>query len=116
MAARVCPHCSHVVPAALTVALSDGLDCPNCHTHLEVATGSRMIAVTVALAAAWLVYRVTRDSNGILGFVLPELYAILTFGVISPLILMFTAGLRLAPVAAVAPDPTAGHGHAPAHH
>jgi hypothetical protein len=70
-----------------------------------------MIAITVALAAGWVVWHVTRNSTGILGFVLPELYAILTFGVVSPLVLMFTAALRPAPVPPVyAPVPAGGHG------
>jgi len=115
VAARTCPHCSHVVPAGLAVALSDGLECPNCHTRLEVASGSRMIASTVGLAAGWLVWHVTRDSDGILGFVLPELYAILTFGVVSPLVLMFTASMRPAPAAPV-PAPVHATGHGGGHH
>lgn len=111
MAARICPHCSNVVPATLVVAYSDGLDCPHCDTRLEVASGSRMIASTVGLVAGWLVWHLTRDSGGILGFVLPELYAILAFGVVSPLVLMFTVNLRIAPVIPVfAPAPAAGHG------
>ena len=118
MAARTCPHCSNIVPATLALAYSDGLECPHCHTRLEVANGGRMIAVTVALAAGWLVWHLTRDSDGILGFVLPELYSILTFGAVSPLVLMFTAAMRLAPVVPVAaPAPSGGHGHGGgAHH
>ena len=111
MAARICPHCSNVVPATLAVAYTDGLECPHCHTRLDVATGSRMIASTVGLVAGWLVWHLTRDSGGILGFVLPELYSILTFGVVSALVLMFTAAFRIAPAVPVfAPAPAAGHG------
>ena len=111
MAARTCPHCGNVVPAALAVAYSDGLECPHCQTRLEVATGSRMIASTVGLVAGWLVWHVTRDSGGILNFVLPEFYAILAFGVVSPLVLMFATTLRVAPAAPVfAPAAAAGHG------
>ena len=113
----MCPQCSNVLPATLAVAFSDGVECPNCHARIEVTNGGRMIAITVALVAAWLVWHVTRDSSGILGFVLPELYAVLTFGVVSPLVLMFTAGLRPAPVAPVyAPAPAGGHGHGGGHH
>jgi hypothetical protein len=53
-------------------------------------------------------------SGGDLGAVLPTLYAFLAFGIVSPLVLMFTANLHNAP-AIPAPEPAhapsaAGHG------
>ncbi len=56
-----------------------------------------MPAVVVGLLAAWLVWRVTSGADGALGAVLPELYAILAFAIVTPLVLMFMADLRLAP-------------------
>jgi hypothetical protein len=105
------------------MALSDGMECPHCQTRLEVATGSRMVAVAAGLVAAWLVWWVTRDSTNVLGFALPVLLSFLAFGIVSPLVLMFTSALRPAPSAPVF-EPVAargGHGqigHAPAggHH
>jgi hypothetical protein len=98
---RVCPHCTKIVPAGLAVAYSDGLECPHCHTRLIVTTGSRMGAIWIALGAAWLVWYVTRQSTGdsidTLAWVLPELYAVLTFGVVAPLVMMFTARFVIAP-------------------
>jgi len=60
---------------------------------------------------------------GDLGGVLPTLYAFLAFGIVSPLVLMFTANLRNAPLVPV-PEPmhatsSAGHdagGHGGGHH
>jgi hypothetical protein len=76
-----------------------------------------MIASAAGLLAGWIVWHVTRDSDGILGFVLPEFYSILTFGIVSPLILMFMASLRPAPAAPVpAPAHAAAHGHGGGHH
>ena len=73
-----------------------------------------MIAVWVGLAAGWLVWRLTSGSDGPLGDVLPELYAILAFGIISPIVLAFSAALELAPAApavdATAPSHGASHG------
>jgi hypothetical protein len=105
----MCPHCGNTVPAAGVVAFSDGLECPHCQTRLVVADGSRMIAVTVGFIAAFLVWRISRDSTNILGFALPVLLSFLAFGIVSPLVLMFTAALRIAPSAVII-EPVAAHG------
>ena len=119
MRVRVCPHCTKTVPAALAVAYSDGLDCPHCHTRLIVTTGSRMAAIWIALAAAWLVWYITRQSTGdsidTVAWVFPELYAVLTFGVIAPLVMMFTATFAIAPEIPVI-DPEAPSSHTVAGH
>jgi hypothetical protein len=105
------------VPATCILAFSDGMDCPHCQTCLEVTSASRMPAAFLGLLAGWLAWRVTSNWGGVLGDVLPEVYAILAFGIVSPLVLMFTADLRLAPAApAVSPAPAGAHGHAPSHH
>jgi hypothetical protein len=109
LAIRLCPHCGNTVPAAGVVAFSDGLECPHCETRLVVADGSRMIAVTVGLIAAFLVWRVSRDSTNIVGFALPVLLSFLAFGIVSPLVLMFTAALRIAPSAVII-EPVVAHG------
>ena len=109
MASRMCPHCGNTVPAARVMALSDGMECPHCHTRLELAGGSRMIATTAGLIVAWLVWWVVRDSTNALGFALPVLLSFLAFGIVSPLVLMFTAALRPVPLAPVF-EPAAAHG------
>lgn len=111
---RCCPHCGKKVPAGLELAYSDGLECPHCHTRLEVASGGRSLAVWVGLAAGWLVWWLTRDSGGPLGAVLPELYAVLAFGIVSPIVLAFSATLELAPAAPVA-EPAAASSHGASH-
>jgi len=123
VAVRMCPQCGKTVPATRVMALSDGFECPHCLTRLEVANGSRMIATVAGLAAAWLVWRVTRDSTNILGFALPVLLSFLAFGIVSPLVLMFVASLRTAappmvfePVAAHGGHAQSVHDHAGGHH
>lgn len=119
----MCPQCGKTVPAFLVVALSDGMECPHCQTRLEVATGSRVIAATAGLIAGGIVWLVARSSSDILGFALPVLLSFLAFGIVSPLILMFIAALRIAPSAPVF-EPVAAHGshgqpahgHAGGHH
>jgi hypothetical protein len=78
------------------------MECPHCHTRLQVSTGGRIIAMWAGLAAGWLVWWLARDAGGPVGGVLPELYAILAFGIVSPIVLAFTAGLEIAPAAPVA--------------
>ncbi len=106
------------VPASCAVAFSNGLDCPHCHARLELAGASRGVSSTAGLLAGWLAWRWTqRRSGGVLDLSLPELYAIIAFGVASALTLMFLADLRLAPLVPVAePAPAADHGHSGAHH
>ena len=121
MANRACPQCGTLAPVTKLLAYSDGFECAHCHTRLEDTSGGRSIAIWVGLAAAWLIWRLTRDSSGPLADVLPELYAILTFGIVSPLVLAFTASVERAPVAPVvevasAAAHGASHGHGGAHH
>jgi DNA-directed RNA polymerase subunit RPC12/RpoP len=113
VAIRVCPVCGKEVPASLSVAYSNGLECPHCHSRLEVSTSSRMLPTWLGLAAGWLVYHFARNAAGPVGFALPELYSILAFGIVTPLAMMFTAKLEPAPLApaATTPAPAAGHGH-----
>jgi len=90
---------------------------------LEVAPGTRAISTLCGLAAGAIAWRLSINSGGDLGGVLPTLYAFLAFGIVSSLVLMFTANLRNAPVIAViepthdagaSAHGTAGHGGA--HH
>ena len=93
------------------LAYSDGFECSNCHTRLEDTSGGRSVAIWVGLAAGYLAWWMTRELNGPLTAVLPELYAILAFGIVSPLVLVFTASVERAPEAPVAElATTSGHG------
>ena len=116
MAARICPHCMKPIPARFAVAFSDGLDCPHCETRLEVTSASRMPASFAGLLAGWLAWRLTSNSGDLLGSLLPELYAFLVFGIVSALVLLFTADLQMAPVVPVSQAPAVAHSHAPSHH
>jgi hypothetical protein len=125
VAARLCPHCKSEMTAASVVAFTNGADCPQCGTRLEVGSGSREISTVVGLAAGAIAWRLASGSPTDLGGVLPTLYAFLAFGIVSALTLMLTANLRNAPALPV-PEPahaTGGHGggghdggdHAPHH-
>lgn len=111
MAIRICPLCMARVPAGPVGAYSDSLECPKCKTRLEVSRGSRLIASTLGLVAAWLVYRVTRGDTGELGFVLPVVYAFLAYSIVSPLFLMLAADLRPHPAEPLAEPLPGSAGH-----
>jgi VIT1/CCC1 family predicted Fe2+/Mn2+ transporter len=121
VANRTCPRCHAEISAALAAAYSDGLECPNCKERLEVVSGPRTISSAVGFAAAAAAWRLTSGASGALGSVLPIVYAVIAFGVVSSFVLMLTASLRAAP-AAPAPAPEAAHGghasgvHGGAHH
>lgn len=123
MAVRLCPHCKTEISAPEAAAQSNDIACPKCDTRLEVAPGSRTISTLCGLAAGAIAWRLSSDSTSDLGGVLPTLYAFLAFGIVSALVLMFTANLRNAPVVPL-PEPAhapsaAGHGavgHGGTHH
>jgi hypothetical protein len=119
VAVRICPHCKTELSAPEVASRSDNVECPKCNAQLEVVPGSRTIASVCGLVAGAVAWRLASDSNTDLGGVLPTLYAFLAFGVVSPLVLMFTANLHNAPAIQVsAPTDTpsaAGHG-AGGHH
>jgi hypothetical protein len=114
VAARICPHCLTEIPAPNAAAYSDNIECPKCKARLEVASGTRLLSSFVGLLAALMAWWLSQGSSGALaGGVLPVLYAVLAFGIISPLVLMFTANLRNAPVAPATVEPalsSVGHG------
>lgn len=123
MAVRICPHCKTEISGPEAVSRSNDMECPKCGAVLAVAPGSRTIATLAGLVAGAIAWRLSVDSPGDLGGVLPTLYAFLAFGIVSPLVLMFTANLRNAPLVPVAqPTHTAGPidhgtgGHASDHH
>ena len=94
---RKCPQCLAVVPAGRILAQSNDIECPGCKRPLEISAASRSIAMLAGLAAAALVWRLTRASGGMLGWALSVLYAFLGFSLISALALILLADLRSKP-------------------
>ena len=112
MAVRICPHCKTEISAGIAAAFSNSIECPKCKARLEVAPGSRTISSLCGLVAAASAWNLSSGSDGDLGAVLPTLYAFLAFGIVSALVLMFTANLSNAPALPVS-EPvheTSGHG------
>jgi hypothetical protein len=105
------------------VACTNDIACPTCEKRLEVASGSRTVATLAGLAAGAVVWQLSSGLSGDLGAVLPTLYVFLAFGIVSSVVMMFTAGLRNAPAL---PAPLPAHsadasvhgagGHGGGHH
>jgi DNA-directed RNA polymerase subunit RPC12/RpoP len=123
VAVRICPHCKTEIPAPEAAVRTNDIECPKCRARLEVAPGSRTIATLAGLVAGTVAFQLSNGSTSDLGGVLPTLSAFLAFGVVSGLVVMFTANLRNAP-AIPAPQPAhandpVGHGagsHVAGHH
>jgi hypothetical protein len=123
VAIRRCPYCLTIVPAGQVVAHSNDLVCPGCNRPLEISPASRDIAEALGLAAAAIAwYAATRSwlAQTVLGWVLPIVFAFLALSIVSTLVQMFSADLRLREVV---PQPAevaaeAGHGahHGGSHH
>ena len=116
MAIRICPHCKNEITAAIVAAYSNSIECPHCKARLEVAPGSRTISSLCGLGAAAIAWHLSGGSGGDLGAVLPTLYAFLAFGIISPVVLMFTANLSNAPALPAAEPVQFAGGHSGEHH
>src|ERR1700686_4406440 len=116
MAVRICPHCKTEVTSAIVAAYSNSIECPQCKARLEVAPGSRTISSLCGLAAAAIAWHLSGGSGGDLGAVLPTLYAFLAFGIVSPLVLMYTANLSNAPALPVVEPVHSVGGHGGGHH
>jgi DNA-directed RNA polymerase subunit RPC12/RpoP len=118
MAVRACPHCKTEISAPESAARSNDIECPKCATRLEVAPGSRTLSSLAGLAGGAIAWRLSAGSTTELGGVLPTLYAFLAFGVVSPIVLAFTASLRNAPAVPVfEPAHTSGPAaHGGGHH
>ena len=114
MAIRICPLCIGKVPSGEVVALSNTMNCPHCQKPLEVSQPSRVISTLVGLAAAYAAFRFT-SNTGALGWVLPMASAILTWGIVTPLLLMLTADLRVRAEQPYAEPISAPHGHGAQH-
>ena len=119
MAVRKCPQCLHVLSIGEPAAYTDSMECPECHTPLEVSTGSRMIAIWLGLAAGYGTWLAVRGSTGTLGWALVVLLPFLAFAAVSALLTIATADLRKREVIIREPiidDHAPSHGHAAAHH
>jgi hypothetical protein len=94
-----------LVPTGQIVAYSYDLICPSCQHPLEIAAVSVYLSAFAGLVAGamvwWLANAHYSNESGALSWVLPMLYSYLAFSLVAPLVLTFTADLKLRPLDAV---------------
>jgi len=99
---RACPVCFTKVSRSLVLTRSNDLECPACHTALELSRPSWVLASFGGLLAAFVaVHLVLHERDGA-GWILMILAAILAFGIASATLLFFFSDLVVRPkIAAV---------------
>ena len=111
MAIRKCPACLTTAPMSDVAAHTDDFVCAGCGQHLQVQTGSRVVASALGLAAAYLAVRLSPHPDSTLGWAGPALFGLLGYGCVSALATMAGADLKVIPAPAPAADPGHGSGH-----
>ena len=121
MANRVCPICFAKLPVPRAAAQSYGTTCPSCGRALELSRPSRLLASYLGLAGGWLAYswvsRAVAGRDDLAGWFLPVVVAIVAYGVVSALFLLFNSDVVVraeAPAEAVVAG-GGGHGAAAYH-
>lgn len=129
MAARQCPNCLAIVPAAKISAYSSSLVCPNCGKPLDISRFSRSLAAFIGLAIGALIWRAFTayyaERSNPLGWLLPIVFAYLALSLAQTLVLVLAADLRLkdpaevqaatAPASGAHGSHSGGHGAHAAH-
>jgi hypothetical protein len=99
MAAKTCPNCGAVMPAASVAVYSYDLVCANCHHPLAISEVSRNLAAFAGLAAGviawWIVTLRFADRHVALGWMWPVFLAYLAASVVAAVTLGFVANLEL---------------------
>jgi hypothetical protein len=72
---------------------SDGLQCLGCGKALEVSRPSRVLGALAGIIGAWMTFRLARGGHSALGWVLPLVFSVLAYAIVSALYLMLTADL-----------------------
>ena len=109
MANHACPLCFAKVPRTLVLVKTLEVDCPACHTRLEISRGSRVLASFVGILAAFVVGHLAVFSGGTAAWTLPILAAVLAYGITSAVVLFLFSELA---VRAIIPPTVFPHIHA----
>jgi phage shock protein PspC (stress-responsive transcriptional regulator) len=78
---------------------SDELECPSCHTPLELSRSSRVLGGIVGLIAAYFLARLALDSSPGAAWFLPVVAAVVGYGFGSALFLYFLSDVTVRPKA-----------------
>jgi hypothetical protein len=101
------------------VAYSYDLICPTCQHPLEISALSQNISAFAGLVAGgivwWLANAHYSQQPGALGWALPVLFSCLAFSVVTPLVLILTADLKLKPLDSIVFQYETTPSHHPSH-
>jgi hypothetical protein len=95
---RACPLCFVKVPRSPVLMRSDELECPSCHTPLELSRSSRVLGAVLGLITAYLAVQLALDSSSG-AWVLAVVAAVLGYGFGSALFLYFLSDVTVRPKA-----------------
>jgi hypothetical protein len=104
MANRACPLCFTRVPRMLVLCQSYELECPACHTPLEVSRGTRVLSAAVGLLLGFSAVELMPSLSATAVWTLQVVVGSVAFGVGAAALLFFFSDL------VVRPNP-AGAGH-----
>jgi uncharacterized protein YbaR (Trm112 family) len=102
---RSCPLCFVKLPRTAVLALSDDLVCPSCRSELEVSRHSRVAAALFGVIAAYIAAQFAALASPGVAWLLPVVAALLAYGFISALFLLFFADLVIRPTPFTTPFP-----------
>ena len=111
MAIRQCPACLTTASMGTAVAYTNDFICAGCGHHLEVSEPSCVLASSLGIVAGYFVIKLVPPLEPTLEAATSALYALLAYGSVSALVLMFTADLRIIP--APSQPVAAAEAHAP---
>ena len=114
MAIRKCPACLTTASMGTAVAQSNDFVCGGCGQHLEVTEASRVLASAAGIVGGYFALSAAPAAYSTLGWAAPALYALLTYGCVSALVVMAIADLRIIPAPsqpAISEAPGAHGGH-----
>jgi|SRR3974390_790990 len=97
MSNRACPLCFAKVPRALLLSRSEELECPSCHTKLELSRPSRVLDAFVGVLAGFFAASAVTGAGRPAAWVLAMPSAVLAFGIASALVLFLLSDLVVRP-------------------
>jgi len=112
MGNRACPLCFTRVPRSLVLSRSYEIECPACHTVLEVSRVSRILASISGLVLSFVVLEWLASVSETVLWSLQVVAAFVAFGIGAAGLLLFSADLAVRPKAGTETGATFPHAHA----
>ena len=95
---RACPLCFARLSRTQVLSCSNDLICPACHAQLELSRPSRVLASFAGIFAAISIFYLAPSSDPLTNWTWPMLAAIVSFGLVSALVLFLASDLVVRPL------------------